>query len=62
MKLALLISLLTGSALVAGVAISKRKSIGPCMPYADKCLHCTDCSKCKHCAHKCGTCSVCFKR
>lgn len=60
MKLALLISLLTASALIAGVTISKRKSIGPCMPYAEKCLHCTDCSACKHCHLKGGTCSVCL--
>lgn len=60
MKLALLISLVTAGALIAGVAITKRKSIGPCMPYAEKCLHCTDCSQCRHCSKLGGTCSVCL--
>jgi len=62
MKLALLISLLTGSALLAGVAVTARKSVGPCMPYAEKCLHCSDCSQCKHCSKDKGKCSVCFTR
>lgn len=62
MKLALLLPLLTASALLAGVAISKRKSVGPCMPYAERCLHCSDCSQCKHCAGAGGKCSVCFRR
>jgi len=62
MKLALLISLLTGSVLVAGMAVSKRKSVGPCMPYAEKCLHCSDCSQCSHCSVKGGKCSVCWDK
>lgn len=62
MKLTLIASLLTASALVAGMAITKRKPIGPCQPYAEKCLHCTDCSKCSHCSVKGGKCSVCWTR
>jgi hypothetical protein len=61
MKLALIISLLTTTALISSVAIQKRKSIGPCMPYAAQCLHCSDCSECQHCAQSGGKCSVCFK-
>jgi len=37
-----------------------KKPVGPCQPYAEKCLHCTDCSQCKHCAVDKGRCSVCF--
>jgi hypothetical protein len=59
MKLALLLSLLTASALIAGVAITQRKPVGRCMPYAEKCLHCSDCSTCKHCSVSKGFCSVC---
>ena len=62
LRLSLLLPLLTGSALLAGVAIQKRKSVGPCMPYAEKCLHCTDCTQCKHCSKDGGKCSVCFNR
>lgn len=48
---------------VTGVAITApKKNIGPCMPYAERCLNCVDCSQCKHCAVKGGKCSVCFKR
>lgn len=40
----------------------ERKSVGPCMPYAEKCLNCTDCSKCSHCSVKGGKCSVCWDK
>lgn len=36
---------------VTGIAMNApKKNIGPCMPYAEKCLNCVDCSQCKHCA------------
>ncbi len=50
---------LTGIALTAP---AKRRNIGPCMPYAEKCVNCVDCSQCKHCAQLGGKCSVCFKK
>jgi len=37
-----------------------RPKPGPCMPYAERCLHCSDCSQCKHCARDGGLCSVCW--
>ena len=46
-----------------GAAVTKpKKTVGTCMPYAEKCLHCVDCTQCKHCAGKGGRCSVCFKK
>lgn len=42
--------------------VRSSKSVGPCMPYAEKCLNCVDCTQCKHCSVKGGKCSVCFKR
>jgi len=62
MNLALIISLLTGSALVAGVAVTQRKPPGRCQPYAETCLHCTDCSTCGHCSISHGKCSICAGR
>jgi hypothetical protein len=38
------------------------KPIGPCQPYAEKCLNCTDCTQCGHCAGKGGKCSVCWEK
>ena len=59
MKLALALSLLTASALIAGVAITQHKPVGRCTPYAEQCLHCHDCSACNHCSVGKGQCSVC---
>jgi len=49
---------------ITGLAVTapKKKNIGPCMPYAEKCLNCVDCTQCKHCAVIGGKCSVCFKK
>lgn len=46
----------------AVTAPKPKKNIGPCMPYAERCLNCVDCTQCKHCAVIGGKCSVCFKR
>lgn len=50
-----------GIALTAPAAKPK-KNVGPCMPYAEKCLNCVDCTQCKHCAVDKGRCSVCFNK
>lgn len=57
----LLLTLCATGALL-GFSLSPAKRPGPCMPYAEKCLHCSDCSQCKHCARNGGKCSVCFNR
>lgn len=60
MKLAFAIALIAASGVIGGVAVTQRKPVGSCMPYAEKCLHCTDCSQCKHCTKDKGKCSVCW--
>lgn len=51
---------------VTGIALTApakpKKNIGPCMPYAERCLNCSDCTQCKHCSLDKGRCSVCFKK
>lgn len=48
---------------VTGIAMTApKKNIGPCQPYAEKCVNCADCTACKHCSVNKGWCSVCFKK
>lgn len=56
----LVLPLIVAAAVAAGAA--KKKAVGPCDPYAEKCPHCSDCSQCRHCAVDKGFCSVCLKR